>query len=61
MLLLARIYLLLGTRAKLFRRCHIHRNSGTSVKRSMPLGAPTLLTLPCNHSKHANVRDEASG
>jgi hypothetical protein len=37
------------------------RHSGTSVKRSMPEDSPTPRAVPCNHSQHANARDEGFG
>jgi hypothetical protein len=38
-----------GTRAELVRRCPTRRNSGTSLRRSMPEDSPTPTAAPCNH------------
>jgi hypothetical protein len=37
---------LLGTRAKLFRRCRTHRNTGTSVRQSTLEDSPTPSAVP---------------
>jgi hypothetical protein len=52
---------LLETWAKLFRRCPTRRNSGTSLRRSMPENSPTPPAVPCNHLLNANAEDEALG
>src|SRR5215207_5118711 len=42
-------------------RCRTHRNSDTSVRRSMAEDLPTPPAVPCNHLQHANAEDEALG
>jgi hypothetical protein len=51
------IEILLGTRAKLFRRCRTRRNSGTSVRHSTLEDSPTPPgAVPCNHVRRRKGR-----
>ena len=40
---------LLGTWAKLFRRCRTRQNQGTSLRRSLPEDSPTPPAVPSNN------------